>query len=431
MQLNQDQETAVQAVFSFLMSDAREFNITGPAGVGKTFLMKKIANELLKEYEQACLLLGIKPINYEVVLTATTNKAAEVLALSTGFPVKTIHSHMNLKVTDDYTTGVSKVTKTGSWVVHSRQIIFIDEASMVDRPLKNYLLEGTDKTCKIIYIGDHCQMAPVMETISPVYSGSIQTAHLRTPVRNADQPALQALCAQLRDTVETGVFRPIDPVPGVIDYLTDVEAQSYIDDVFKEEIQNERVLCFSNNKVQEYNTYIRALRGYPDLFTKGEILVNNTAFQVNKDMLRVEQDVEVIDVLSSTYGVNFDPSDPNVELLVYDLLIGPPGTKHGGWTVKVPAQPEHYKALLKYYAQQKSWPLYYKLKNGYPDLRAKAAATVYKAQGSTYDTVLMDLADIGKCTKPDQTARMLYVGSSRPKSRLLLYGKLPPRYAGA
>lgn len=263
MQLNQGQEAAIQAVFAFLMSDEREFNISGPAGVGKTFLMKKIANELLKEYESACLLLGIKPVNYEVVLTATTNKAAEVLALSTGFPVKTIHSHMNLKVVDDYKTGVSKISKTGSWVVHSKQVIFIDEASMVDRPLHNYLLEGTDSTCKIIYIGDHCQMAPVTEKISPIYLGNAKTVHLTQPVRNAEQPALQALCSQLRETVETGVFRPIEPVPGVVDYLTDAEAQDYINQVYRDEIQNERVLCFSNNRVQEYNTYIRALRGYP------------------------------------------------------------------------------------------------------------------------------------------------------------------------
>lgn len=431
MQLNEDQEAAISAVFSFLMSDAREMNISGPAGVGKTFLMKKIANDVLKEYEHSCLLLGIKPINYEVVLTATTNKAAEVLALSTGFPVKTIHSHMNLKVQDDYTTGVSKITKTGSWVVHSRQIIFIDEASMVDRPLHKYLIEGTDSTCKIIYIGDHCQMAPVMETISPVYAGTVPTVHLTKPVRNAEQPVLQALCSQARDTVETLSFKPILPVPGVIDYLTDAEAQAYIDTVFKDEIQTERVLCYSNAKVQEYNTYIRALRGYPDLFTKGEILVNNTAFQIGKDMLRVEQDVQVFDVLSSEYPIKIDPSDPDVEMMVYDLLIGHPGFSYGSWTVKVPANPEHYKALLNYYSKQKNWTLFYKLKNGHPDLRAKAAATVYKAQGSTYDTVLMDLGDIGKCTKPDQAARMLYVGVSRARSRVLLYGDLPSRYVGA
>jgi hypothetical protein len=431
MQLNQGQQAASEAVFSFLMSDSREFNISGPAGVGKTFMMKHIMDTLLKEYEAACLMLGQKPVNYSVVLTATTNKAAEVLQEATGYPVFTIHSHMNLKVQDDYATGQSKITKTTQWVVHNNQIIFVDEASMVDQKLHKLILEGTDKTCKIIYIGDHCQMAPVMETISPVYSTPMHFVQLTEPVRNADQPALQAICSQARDTVETLQFRPIQPVPGVIDYVTDEEAVAWIDQTFKTETLDERVLCYTNTRVQEYNEYIRNLRGYPDLLTQGEIVINNSAFAVGGMMLRVEQDVIVTDVLSKPYMKAVDPDDSFVQLELYDLLITPLKGKKADLKVSVPANPEHYKSLLRYYAGRKKWAVYYNIKNGHPDLRAKAAATVYKAQGSTYDTVFLDLTNIGKCTQADQVARMLYVGLSRAKNRILLHGQLPPRYLGA
>lgn len=83
---------------------------------------------------------------------------------------------------------------------------------------------------------------------------------------------------------------------------------------------------------------------------------------------------------------------------------------------------------MKYYSSRKQWDKYFKVKNNFPDLRSVAASTAHKAQGSTYDTVIIDLADIGTCTNLDQTARMIYVGLSRPRSRLYIRGQLPARY---
>ncbi len=85
--LNQDQEAASQAIFQFLLSEEKEFSISGPAGTGKTTLMKHVMTSLLPEYSDACKLLGIKPLEFEIVLTATTNKATEVLSSATGSPV--------------------------------------------------------------------------------------------------------------------------------------------------------------------------------------------------------------------------------------------------------------------------------------------------------------------------------------------------------
>lgn len=156
MTLNADQEKAAQAFFQFLFSDAKEMSISGPAGTGKTFLMHHLLTMKPPEFYSMSKLLGNTPIEYEVVLAATTNKAAEVLTLATGISAGTIHSHMKLKVHDNYVTGTSEIKRTKSWKVHSRQILFIDEASMTDSKLYKYILEGTDKTCKIVYLGDHC-----------------------------------------------------------------------------------------------------------------------------------------------------------------------------------------------------------------------------------------------------------------------------------
>ena len=52
------------------------------------------------------------------------------------------------------------------------------------------------------------------------------------------------------------------------------------------------------------------------------------------------------------------------------------------------------------------------------------ASTVNKAQGSTYDTVYLDLNDIGKCQDRDQVNRMLYVGVSRAKHKVVFTGDI-------
>lgn len=426
MNLNLGQEAAAEAVFQFLMSSQKEFSISGPAGTGKTHLMKHIMKTVLQTYQDACKLLEIPAIDYTIALTATTNKAAEVLAESTGFPAQTIHSFLKLKVFDDYKSGETKCEPTKEATVKSRTLIFVDEASMVDKLLHKWLHNFTDSSCKIIFLGDHCQLAPVKEDLSLVYKQPKPTSVLTEPMRNAGQPALVDLCSKLRQTVETSEFFQITEVPGVIDYLDQNQATAFVDQTFHVEDASSRILCYTNNRVKEYNGYIRQLRGHSDRFTPGEILINNTGIQIGKTFLRVEQELVIKEVDQGTRTDVIDDSDPNAIVQVYSVIAG---DKDGAalFQLNVPTDPDHLKELTKYYARTKQWALYYKLKNNYPDLRPRDGATVYKAQGSTYDSVLVDLADLGKCTQNDQLARMLYVGISRAKSRVFLYGTLPQR----
>ena len=72
----------------------------------------------------------------------------------------------------------------------------------------------------------------------------------------------------------------------------------------------------------------------------------------------------------------------------------------------------------------------YKLKQQYPDLRPRDAATVHKAQGSTYETVFLDLDDLSTCRDSQMAARLLYVAFTRAKKRVVLYGHLASKYGG-
>ena len=422
--LNQGQAAFADAFFSFLFTPEPEMILSGGGGVGKTFMINYAINEILPRYFESCRLMGIPPEYDSMDLTATTNKATDVLSVATGLPALTTHSFFGLRVKEDYKTGVTTLTPTNAWRVHERKVIIVDEASMTDSQLRGYIHKGTHKS-KILYVGDHCQMNPVMEKISPVFSSGAPIHILTEPVRNAEQPALMAVCNQLRQTVETGVFNPIRIVPGVIDLLDNNGMAHWLEQEFIHQTTSSRILAYTNRRVIELNDHIRWMRQLPDQLTPGEILVNNNSMEFKDKRMSVESEYTVYDVSPIT-------EDVQVENGVY-LTVRPIKLTdcYGDILhVRVPEDKEHFLALIAHYGKAKNFERMYWLKKTFPDLRPRDAATVYKAQGSTYNSVFIDLENISSCRQPDQVARMLYVAFSRPRNRIFLYGDLASKYGG-
>lgn len=428
--LNQGQTEAENAFFAFLFNDEKEFIISGPGGVGKTHLMGHLIDTTIPRYFDTCKLMGIEPKYTEVHMRATTNKAAEVLGKATGRPSGTIQSFLGLKVTENYDTGQAKLTKTNAWTIKYNMIIFIDECSMIDGQLYQYINEGTEN-CKIVYVGDHCQLAPVMETLSPVYKQGIAFYELTEPMRT-NVPELQALNKQLRTTVETGIFQPIQIVPGIIDHVDDAGLAYELQQYFVTPEPVARALAFTNNRVLLYNDHIRHLRGLPPEFTVGETLVNNYAVQITRDtMLKVEDEVTILEISEQihkdTIGVDDDGDD--IDILYRNMKI-----RHGLGAVydniRLPVDREYVTNLIRWFAQRKNWNKHFGIKKQYPDLRERDGSTVYKAQGSSHNVVIIDLTDISTCRKADQTARQLYVAGSRARQRIICYGTLADKYGG-
>ncbi|MBL1322195.1 MAG: AAA family ATPase [Methylophaga sp.] len=424
--LNTKQQEAVEEVFQFLMTDTKEFNISGFPGTGKTYLMKFITDTLMKRYKDACFMYDMPCVPYEIQLCATTNKAAEVLSKVTSKVATTIHSFLGLQVKNDFSAGKSYLKKTQKWKIHSNLILFIDEASMADTELHNIILESLDNTCKIIYIGDADQLAPISDTNSPVYNSNIPTIYLDQSMRNAEKPALINICSQLRETVQTGIFKPIVAVPGVIDYLDDSQLQHLLQTQYRNLSVNSRILCFTNDRVNQYNEYIRNLRQLPKRLIVGEHLINNSAIAMGRIHMHPEQRVEVISVEPSTSVIDLDSNDSGITLHVYNLTVLTDYEEE--IELKIPVDMSSFNKLIKYFGKKKDWSNYFYLKNNFADLRPKDAATVHKAQGSTYTSVILDLGNIGECYEADTVARMLYVGVSRPSERIYLYGELPWKY---
>lgn len=424
LNLNEGQQAAADGFFQFLFDKNNELIISGPGGVGKTFLMGHLIDQIMPRYQQTCHMMGIPSEYQDVVMTATTNKAAEVLSIATNRPTSTIHSFMNLTVKDNYSTGKSDLKKKNSWKIHKNTIIFVDEASMIDHKLLEEIREGTFK-CKIVYVGDHCQLAPVMEPISPIYRYNLPFFELTEPMRNSNQPALMQLCQQLRNTVETGVFNPIRIQPGIIDLLNDEQMEAEIHSTFRQEA-NARILAYTNQRVIAYNDHIREIRQFHATYILGEKLINNNAIVFRDGMLSVEEEVEITKLSEITEVIEIDH---NAILLVRRAELQ---NKFGDVysDVMLPEDKNHFYELIKFYQKEKNWNRYYHLKNTYPDLRPREAATVHKAQGSTYDTAYVDLGNLSTCRNPIEAARLLYVAFTRARNRIVLYGELAEKYGG-
>lgn len=418
-QLTADQQNAAHEFAMFMASPASEFSISGPAGVGKTTLLKYLKDG--KDHIKVAQLLG-RPALTKWAFTATTNKAAEVLSGALGEDAQTIHSFLGLKVYNDYATGKTKISRSRNSEVREDMLIVIDECSMVDRQLLKYIEECTIN-CKILYVGDHCQMAPVLEETSPVFDRTVP-AVLKQIVRSQHTPDITALANQLRETVETGVFKPIVGVPGVIDYLDPQEAEAEIYDNFVANQTDSRILVYTNRAAIGFNNWVRTASNLPPTFVAGERVVSCGAFHFRdkNGMTRVEQELEVLSV-SDPYEDVTQIGKVMYSMTCYDV-------RTNGGDLQVSLEPDKLQHLIKMTAKDANWSAHFQLKESFADLRPRHACTVYKAQGSTYHTVFVHLSDIGSCTNAAQAARMLYVACSRPTHRICLIGQLPARFSG-
>ncbi len=431
--LTPDQEEASKAFFRFLMSEDSTFVLSGQAGSGKTYLMSYLIQNVMKTYRDACTLIKVKPEFEDMVFTATTNTAAEVLEKSIGKEASTIHSYLSLKVYDDYKTGKTKLSKTPAWKQIHNKIVFIDEASMVDQALYAIIMESFVNS-KIIFVGDPAQMAPISEKISPIFTNVADHNYsfLRQSVRNANSPALMSMCAQLRESVYSGLFHPMVAVPGVIEYLGKQEMQEKVDEYFVIPRPDTKILCFTNSRVMDYNAHIRVIRGLPPEYIVGDTVVfakpyMSSSFHISADREAVIKAVGDR-IQSAGYEEIFADHLP-IEYREYEFSTTL-NANAARITIKVALDPDRLSRAMKYFAGAKNWPAYFDLKNDFADIRGKDSCTVYKTQGGTLETVFMDLGNIGTSYDAAQVARMLFVGVSRATTRVFFFGRLPYKYIG-
>jgi superfamily I DNA/RNA helicase len=437
MQLTPSQKKAEEEFMDFLVDPSqKEMVISGFAGTGKTWLVQHLCQLADSFYQLSCTLDNASSYPQEIVLTATTNKAAKVLENQTSQKTSTIHSLLNLKVQNDYSTGKVKLIQKSNPVGLDTCLVFVDEASMVDLELLQYI--RASKAAKIVFVGDKYQLPPVGESKPVVFDRNKGIVHLEDTVRQeADNPII-GLGSEFRELLDTGIQGkgwPVIPVDNKhVFHLNREELKQqlnqFVDDgsFHSNEVV---VLTWSNDRAISYNKYIRKMYTSEEGFVPGEIVITNSP------VFRSTGHAQNTQVFGTDWFLRVDSCvDFEAELFIQDYLHRVPGWQlrltdahitGSSLDVFMPKNRNQQKDLLKRLAEDKNWPGYFRLKETWADVRSTHALTCHKSQGSTYRDVIIDLDDIGKNTKWREMARMLYVAVSRASHRVYFYGSLPDR----
>jgi hypothetical protein len=408
--LTNDQQNALEA-FSRFMTDPTEsvFVLSGYSGTGKTTLVKTLL-EQMPNFMKTDRLLTPKANEYQIELTATTNKAAENFSQLSGKEVNTIHSYLGLRVNTNYETGVTTLVPRSMEPKHGI-LLFIDEASYVNSNLLRLIFKLT-KDCKIVFIGDPAQLTPIKSSGTPVFTAHFPGAHLSQVVRQAEGNPIVDLSTKFRETVNSGEFFSFTPDGHSIKYLERSDFNKAIESEFTRpdwKYQDSKVLAWTNKCTIGYNHAVRDhVKGNPN-FQVGDYTVCNKYVQVGNKNIKTDQLVQIT-------GISPDTSEYDVagNLFTLDNCI----------SVFMPKSLADKNALIKKARAAEQFSIVERADNQWIDLRAAYAQTVNKSQGSTYDRVFIDLDDIKRCNSGDQIARMLYVGVSRARQQVFLTGDI-------
>lgn len=429
MNLSTCQEKALKQYELFLASPDKEFILSGFSGVGKTYITEIMLRILDDRNKFMSEVLNMMP--YNLVLTATTNKAVRALLnviekANLDLEVGTIHSFLKLRVMPDYKTGKENLVRTKDTMVHNNTIVFIDEASYVDDNLKKIILSCFHNS-KIVWIGDRDQLLSVGYSHSPVLDDDTNSnkVHMITPQRNTG--AINALGHEYRNVLHGGNWPVIKPSSEIIlldgaDFKELVERE-YQSQEYKDNPDYIKIIGWTNSKVNSYNQFIRKLYTNTEPFVVGEYLTSNQAILRPDGTPTLSSDTtlrirSISDVKEDDFGIKFQ------EIYFED----------SSEIFYVAVDFEQLKSVLKIEAAKAkatgSWYDFFNLKNSYADFRPNHACTAHKSQGSTYLNVCIDLKDIGANNKPQEVARLLYVATTRAKHKLYVYGQLPEKYQG-
>ena len=376
--------------------------ITGGPGTGKTTIIKCVL-ELYKSHKK------------KVVLCAPTGRAAKRMSETTGEDAKTIHRLLEI--------GKFEEDKLGSVDTDvapvDADVLVVDEMSMVDVFLMNYLVKALFLGTKVIFVGDPNQLpsvGPGSILKDLIDSGEFATVHLDKIFRQAAKSKIIVNAHNVNNGVN---------FIGKKDYSEDAENDFFYINESNQDKMLSQVLSLSKERLKNYGDY--------EFFKNIQVLTPTKKGKMGtKELNRSLQEAlnpKNDDILEKTYGdMIFREGDRIMQIKnnydIYwekgsrnDLRTYESGTGvfNGeiGRIVKISNEERQIQVLFD--DGKVTWYAFSEL----DQLEHAYAITIHKAQGSEFDVVILVVPQSSNMLL---TRNLLYTGITRAKKLLIVIG---------
>jgi len=334
----------LKAYNEVLHGSSQIVTLVGSAGTGKSYTTAQIA----KNYP------GV------VVLTATTNKAKELLANMSGIQAKTIHSVLGFNMVRNGKEEYLADCREANLPINSNILVIVEEISMLPRVVYNKLREELSKNLitKILLLGDPIQLPAVGLgiRISDIPGVHIE---LTEQMRQVNNPTLSDTFNLLRKAIKYNERFTFENPPDSLFITTNHKEFATR---YKEAVGTTKLISYSNSCVNRYNTAIH----HNSLSIGDDLILNKPLGEATNGST-----ITIHDIIEQ---------DKYYEI---DTIVG-------GEYLTI----RQYKTKKGYREDLEAAPDYWAFVDQCYDLKHQYACTTFKAQGSTYDHVFLDFSDL-------------------------------------
>jgi exodeoxyribonuclease-5 len=465
MMMSKDQLEAVSGIVGRIVEGKNRVAVlTGAAGTGKTFTLQHLI-------EQLGTVGKLNGVQWTVQLTATTNKAAKVLADSTNMEATTVYKALGITVVNkDDNSGEKTIRQKSEPYFPPHTLLVIDEASMVGNELLKYIFKVEQDNPKlfILFVGDKYQLLPVNDKCL-IFNGKIPTYDLTTIHRQKGGSPIVDTATEWRQFV-SGVRTELPTLRTMLDkhgsgihVLSPKEFYSKLQEVYEMAdllygYEGLKILSYTNKKVQKYNNFIRKLLLGEDAlntpFSVGETVVAKEPIHQRiegsweYEMIFHTEDsfpilemrgptkdrngVEVFDVLTERYKFNSEGEREMVSVKLKAPVTAEAYARHRAimrvdalQALAVRDQLENSGAASQDVAKAEhrrkvGWAKFFGAEQEYAQINPIYSSTVHKAQGSTYEDVFVDYMDMKQNRNLEERARLVYTALTRAKHNVYI-----------